>query len=199
MVGVYDAVDEGRFAYVVREWVAGSSLRHVLENQPLQPTHALELVASVADAVAALHEGEVTHGNLHPASILLSEDDRVMVTEPRNEPGHTSVGDVRALGATLYACLTGAWPQTVPAEDTGLPPAPADEWGSPLEASQVNAAVPVSLSRLTADLLDAAEAPPSAAELAVELRRLAETGGAGPLESIGSGAVETKAEAPRRA
>ena len=196
MVGVYDAVDEGRFAYVVREWVDGSSLREVLQNQPLRPTHALELVASVADAVAALHAGGVTHGCLHPGSILLSEDDRVMVTEPRNEPGHTQVGDVRALGATLYACLTGAWPQTVPAENVGLAPAPADEWGRPLEAAQVNAAVPASLSRLTSDLLDAAEAPPSAAELAVELRRLTETGGAGPLEALGSSASESGAETP---
>lgn len=103
MVDVYDAVDEGRFAYVVREWVNGSSLRGVLEQQPLAPSHALELVASVADAVAALHDGGVTHGDLHPGSVLLSEDDRVMVTEPRNEPGNTPVGDVRALGATLYA------------------------------------------------------------------------------------------------
>ncbi|MCH7229690.1 protein kinase family protein [Glycomyces sp. L485] len=206
MVDVYDAVDEGRFAYVVREWVNGSSLRHVLQRQPLQPTHALELVASVADAVAALHEGGVTHGELHPGSVLLSEDDRVMVTEPRNEPGHTPVGDVRALGATLYACLTGTWPRVVPTEDTGLPDAATDEWGRPLDASAVTTGVPASLSRLTGDLLDAAEAPPSAAELAVELRELAETGGhhvddakapskRGPLEVMGAGA-SVKPEVP---
>ncbi|GAB3654997.1 protein kinase family protein [Glycomyces tarimensis] len=195
MVDVYDAVDEGRFAYVVREWVNGSSLRHVLQQRPLQPTHALELVASVADAVAALHEGGVTHGDLHPGAVLLSEDDRVMVTEPRNEPGHTPVGDVRALGATLYACLTGCWPRVVPTEDTGLPDAPTDEWGRPLDAGEVVSSVPDSLGRLTSDLLDAAEAPPSAAELALELRKLAESGGAGPLEVMGTGS-SSKPEAP---
>ncbi|THV40618.1 protein kinase family protein [Glycomyces buryatensis] len=195
MVDVYDAVDEGRFAYVVREWVNGSSLRGVLAQQALAPSHAIELVASVADAVAALHEGGVTHGNLQPGSILLSEDDRVMVTEPRNEPGHTPVGDVRALGATLYACLTGAWPRVVPAENTGLADARVDDWGRVIDAATIEPAVPASLSRLTADLLDTAEAPPSAAELAVELRRLAETGGAGPLEAMGTGAP-ARAEAP---
>ncbi|WP_100445207.1 protein kinase family protein [Glycomyces xiaoerkulensis] len=194
MVDVYDAVDEDRFAYVVREWVSGSSLRHVLARRPLAPTHALELVASVADATTALHEGGVTHGDLHPGSVLLSEDDRVMVTEPRNEPGHTRVGDVRALGATLYACLTGTWPAIVPAEDVGLPDAPLDDWGRPLEAAAVVPNVPASLSRLTSDLLDAAEAPPSAAELAVELRRLAGSGGAGPLDAIGG--PDRGAEAP---
>ncbi|WP_158630396.1 protein kinase family protein [Glycomyces terrestris] len=180
MVDVYDAVDEGRFAYVVREWVNGSSLRGVLEQQTLESAHALELVASVADAVAALHDGGVTHADLQPGSILLSEDDRVMVTEPRNEPGNTQVEDVRALGATLYACLTGTWPRVVPAENTGLPDAATDEWGRVLDAAKVVPGVPARLSQLTADLLDHAQTPPSAAELAVELRRLTETGGADP-------------------
>jgi eukaryotic-like serine/threonine-protein kinase len=180
MVDVYDAVDEGRFAYVVREWVNGSSLRGVLERQTLESAHALELVASVADAIAALHEGGVTHADLHPGTILLSEDDRVMVTEPRNEPGNTAVEDVRALGATLYACLTGTWPRVVPAENTGLPDAATDEWGRVLDADKVVPGLPGALTKLTADLLDHSQTPPSAAELAVELRRLAETGGAEP-------------------
>jgi hypothetical protein len=180
MVDVYDAVDEGRFAYVVREWVNGSSLRGVLEQHTLESAHALELVASVADAVAALHDGGVTHADLQPGSILLSEDDRVMVTEPRNEPGNTQIEDVRALGATLYACLTGAWPRVVPAENTGLPDAATDEWGRVLDADKVVPGVPSRLARLTADLLDHSQTPPSAAELAVELRRLSETGGADP-------------------
>lgn len=184
MVDVYDAVDEGRFAYVVREWVNGSSLRGVLEQQHLDPVHALELVASVADAVAALHEGGVTHADLHPGSILLSEDDRVMVTEPRNEPGNTQIEDVRALGATLYACLTGTWPRVVPAENTGLPDAATDEWGRVLDADKVVAGLPAALSKLTADLLDHSQSPPSAAELAVDLRRLAETGGAEPAAAV---------------
>lgn len=179
MVDVYDAVDEGRFAYVVREWVNGSSLRGVLERQTLESAHALELVASVADSVAALHEGGVTHADLHPGTILLSEDDRVMVTEPRNEPGNTAVEDVRALGATLYACLTGTWPRVVPAENTGLPDAATDEWGRVLDANAVVPGVPAAVSTLTADLLDHTHAPPSAAELAVELRRLNEPGAAG--------------------
>ncbi|MFG3338254.1 protein kinase family protein [Glycomyces sp. NPDC048151] len=180
MVDVYDAVDEGRFAYVVREWVNGSSLRGVLERHHLDPAHALELVASVADAVAALHEGGVTHADLHPGTILLSEDDRVMVTEPRNEPGNTQVEDVRALGATLYACLTGTWPRVVPAENTGLADAATDEWGRVLDADKVVPGLPAALAKLTADLLDHSQTPPSAAELAVDLRRLAETGGDEP-------------------
>ncbi|MDN3241959.1 protein kinase family protein [Glycomyces tritici] len=180
MVDVYDAVDEGRFAYVVREWVNGSSLRGVLEKHHLDPAHALELVASVADAVAALHEGGVTHADLHPGTILLSEDDRVMVTEPRNEPGNTPVEDVRALGATLYACLTGTWPRVVPAENTGLPDAATDEWGRVLDVDKVVPGLPAAIAKLTADLLDHSQTPPSAAELAVDLRRLAETGGAEP-------------------
>ncbi|MFC3493067.1 protein kinase family protein [Glycomyces rhizosphaerae] len=206
MVDVYDAVDEGRFAYVVREWVNGSSLRGVLERQTLESVHALELVASVADAIAALHEGGVTHADLHPGTILLSEDDRVMVTEPRNEPGNTPVEDVRALGATLYACLTGTWPRVVAAENTGLPDAATDEWGAVLAAATVVPAIPAALSKLTADLLDHAQTPPSAAELAVDLRRLAETGGAEPaaashtptsvLGALSLGRRSTSADAP---
>ena len=45
LVGVYDAIDEGERAYVVREWVDGEALRElVAEEGPLDPARALSLI-----------------------------------------------------------------------------------------------------------------------------------------------------------
>ncbi len=40
LVGVYDAIDEGERAYVVREWVDGQSLREIVAEGVLDPARA---------------------------------------------------------------------------------------------------------------------------------------------------------------
>lgn len=168
IIGVYDAVDQGDCAYIVREWVDGQSLRDAIAAGPVPTDDAVDIVQCIAGAVAAVHASGVAHGNIHPGTILMSTDDRVVLTDPRADAVATQVGDVRALGATLYCALTGGWPRTVPGP-ASLPDGPTDGNSVPIPPDQVRPDVPHRLNKLIVDLLSAQVAPPTAAELADEL------------------------------
>ncbi|HEY1177400.1 MAG TPA: protein kinase family protein [Phytomonospora sp.] len=198
IVGVYDAVDEGDRAYVVREWVEGRSLRDIVIHSPLDPRHAIAVTLAVAEAVTAVHATGVAHGNVHAGTVLLSDDDRVVLSDPRADAAATQTGDVRAIGATLYCALTGLWPKEVPGPAI-LPDAARDESGSLLAPATALPGVPGYLDRLTTELLDPAEPPPSAAELVEELSRLEGTEGTDALEFVaGADDDETLTEHPAK-
>jgi len=110
LVGVYDAIDEGERAYVVREWVDGSSLRELVADGPLDPDRAATIACAVADAVAAIHASGMAHGNIHPGTVLIAGDGRVVLTDARADEATTTEADLRAVGAILYCALTAYWP-----------------------------------------------------------------------------------------
>lgn len=189
IVGVYDAVDQGDCAYIVREWVEGQALRDVISASQIPVEDACGIIQCVASAVAAVHASGVAHGNVHPGTILLSDDDRVVLADPRADAGATQVGDVRALGATLYCAITGGWPRTVPGP-ASLPDAPTDAEGMPLEPRQLREDVPERVNRLVCSLLEPSQAPPTAAELSDELDHLSFGPDTGALAIVQTGEIE---------
>ncbi|CAM3509019.1 protein kinase family protein [Stackebrandtia soli] len=184
VVGVYDAVDQGDCAYIVREWVEGQSLRDAVTATRLSCDDAVSILQCVADAVAAVHATGVAHGNVHPGTILLSDDDRVVLTDPRADARATVPGDVRAIGASLYCALTGTWPRTVDGP-ASLPDAPQDQDGHPVAPDLLREDVPPRLNTLVMDLIAPNAQVPPAAELAAELSEvLAEEDGTGALALV---------------
>ncbi|MGH3646919.1 MAG: protein kinase family protein [Micromonosporaceae bacterium] len=190
IVGVYDAIDEGTRAYVVREWVEGQALRDMVRDAPLDPSHAIAVARAVADALSAVHATGVSHGNVHPGTVLLSVDGRVVLGDARANEQTTVEADVRAVGAILYCALTGHWPRKFGPNGTKLveagpvadgPPRPAPLPDAPMVSNgkqkvasprQIRSGVPTPLDELTMDLLDPDIPAPGAAELAVELARM---------------------------
>jgi hypothetical protein len=171
LVDVYDAIDEGSRAYVVREWVDGGSLRELVAEAPLDPDRATSVASAVASAVAAVHATGMAHGNVHPGTVLIGSDGRVVLADARADDATTPDADVRAIGGVLYCALTGLWPQRE-AGATSLPDAIRDPAGVLAAPRQVRGGVPGHLSDLATDVLDPALAPPSADVLAAELGRL---------------------------
>jgi hypothetical protein len=172
LVSVYDAIDEGDRAYLVREWVPGVALRDVLGQGQLDAERATLVTHAVAEAVAALHVAGIVHGNVHPGTILIADDGRVVLLDAHADAPSDPEFDVRAVGAVLYACLTGHWPYNE-AGRSSLPDAPRDPHGSPVRARQVRSGVPRHLDEIAAELLDPQVAPPAAGALAAEFARLA--------------------------
>lgn len=169
-VGVYDAVDEGDRAYVVREYIDGRPLRDVLRTDgPLGAQRATAVARAIADALSAVHETGVAHGNVHAGTVLLGPD-RIVLADARAGAGASPESDIRALGGVLYCALTGKWPEQL-GEDFGLPSAPNVD-GRLAAPRQVRTNVPNYLDALTMDLLDEELPPPTSAELSAELARL---------------------------
>src|ERR1700754_2428890 len=130
LVGVYDAIDEGTRAYVVREWVDGEALRElVTEDGPQGPARATGIAHSVADALAAVHATGMVHGNVHPGTTLIGDDGRVVLGDAPADSADSRETDVRAVGGFLYYALTGRWPHAE-AGPSALPDAARDTSGA---------------------------------------------------------------------
>src|SRR5947207_8322594 len=171
LVDVYDAIDEGTRAYVVREWVDGGSLREYVADGPLDPDRATSVTHDIASAVAAIHATGMAHGNVHPGTVLIGSEGRVVLSDARADERTTPDADVRAIGGVLYCALTGHWPQDGGAK-SDLPDAARDEAGVPTPVREVRPGTPDHLSDLATDLLDPTIPPPSADVLSAHLSRL---------------------------
>jgi hypothetical protein len=182
LVGVYDAIDEGERAYVVREWVDGRSLRELVTEGVLDPGRATTIGHAVASALAAVHATGMVHGNVHPGTVMISDDGRVVLADARTDGADSQTTDLRAVGGVLYFALTSHWPHAEAPLNAGgstsgqgraaIPDGVRDAAGTIAAPRQVRAGVPAYLDDLTMDLLDAGIEPPSSDVLAAELGRL---------------------------
>ncbi|MGH3804391.1 MAG: protein kinase family protein, partial [Pseudonocardiaceae bacterium] len=171
IMGVYDAVDEGDRAFVVREWVVGRTLTEVLVTDgPFDAYRAAGLARTAADAIAAIHSTGMAHGRLDPGTVLLTEDGELTFTDLELCDEMPPENDIRAIGGLLYAALTGAWPLEASATFRGLPEAVRVD-GRLCTPRQLRAGIPSYLDALAMDLLDPSVSDIDAATLAQELRR----------------------------
>jgi serine/threonine protein kinase len=141
IVSVYDAgADDGTW-FMVMELIMGRSLEAILRaDGPFDPARAIEIVARVADALAAAHAAGIVHRDIKPANVMVATDGTVKVLDfgiaraldgttftqhatvlgtaayisPEQALGEPADqrSDVYALGCVLYAMLAGRPPFT---------------------------------------------------------------------------------------
>jgi eukaryotic-like serine/threonine-protein kinase len=108
IVGVHDWGCEGdRTYYMVMEYVSGTDLRDILVARgSLQARHAVEIVASVCDALHMAHSKGLVHRDVKPENILLNRAGEVKVADfgiaivvdaDRTAPGGMIPGTLRYL------------------------------------------------------------------------------------------------------
>jgi serine/threonine protein kinase len=137
LVTVFDAGtdDETQRPYLVMQLVEGSTLAQQLRRGPLPSLRTAQIGASLADALAYVHEQGLVHRDVKPANVLIGADARVHLADfgiarivdsahvtrtgdvlgtpayfaPEQVSGELvgPAADVYALGLVLLECLTG--------------------------------------------------------------------------------------------
>jgi serine/threonine protein kinase len=134
----YDYDSEESWHYLVMPYMPAGTLRELLEEGPLSPTAALELLEQIADALQFAHEQGIIHRDIKPSNILLRDahyayladfgvarfvensnrltqtgtllgTPEYMAPDLAEGPA-TSSTDIYALGIVLYQMLTGQLP-----------------------------------------------------------------------------------------
>jgi eukaryotic-like serine/threonine-protein kinase len=105
VVSVYDTGDSDGRPFIVMEYVAGRSLRDVLQTEELLPQRAAEIAGEAALALHYAHERGLVHRDIKPANIMISDEGRVKVTDfgiARAMNAHTMTQTATVFGTAAY-------------------------------------------------------------------------------------------------
>jgi serine/threonine protein kinase len=194
IVAIYDIGTDRDLVYVVTEHVEGQNLEALLASEaPLGVERALGIALPLCEALGAAHRAGYIHGEPTPRNVLLTDEDRVKVSDfrveepPSRDQAHspyaalylspeqlmgrrtTPPSDVYSVGVLLYEMLSGH------------PPFQGEDYAEiaeqhirhkPQPLHVVNPAIPVSLSIVVNNALSNASSDRyrSAGELAEALR-----------------------------
>lgn len=211
VVNIYDVGEVDGVYFIVMEYVHGRSLRRVIEEEgKLSPVRAARYALEICEGLQHAHDRGLIHRDIKPHNILITQDDRVKVTDfgiaraassstltqtgivigsvhyfsPEQARGG-QIGpqsDLYSLGIVLYEMLTGEVPFT---GDSPISVALKQIGEAPPKITERRPDCPPALARIVGRALakDLSERYQNAAELAADLRRYLWMAGAGSPES----------------
>jgi len=106
-------------SFIVSENLDGVSLADLLRQGPLPDADAAWVTREVASALAPMHDAGLSHGQLDPTEVIITDAGLVrikgfmidaLLTGGADDLSGGEKADVAAIGCLLYASLTGTWP-----------------------------------------------------------------------------------------
>lgn len=150
---VLDVFDGSDGRIIVAEWTPGRSLREIVEIGPT-PSESGRGVRALAAAAETAHRGQSVLAIDHPDRIRFDTAGRAVLAFPAVHAGADIKGDIRGLGAVLYALLTGGWALGGPNDAAGLPLAQRNSDSSPIAPHTLRPEVSYPMSVLAVRALD---------------------------------------------
>lgn len=109
ILAVHDFGRADAVAYVVFELLEGATLRERLSGGPLPLRKAIDYARQVADGLAAAHARGITHRDIKPDNLFVTDEGRVKILDFGLAQTSPLPGDARDLGQTMTrGPLTGA-------------------------------------------------------------------------------------------